>query len=60
MNPQVAFATSNGMRNILPSFIRADGPVREVRFIKNPDGSPDGGVHSLFTITGTRTRRTAY
>jgi CxxC motif-containing protein (DUF1111 family) len=26
--------------------------VREARFVKNPDGSPDGGVHSLFTIAG--------
>jgi CxxC motif-containing protein (DUF1111 family) len=26
--------------------------VREVRFIKNADGSPDGGVHDLYTITG--------
>jgi CxxC motif-containing protein (DUF1111 family) len=26
--------------------------VREARFVKNPDGTPDGGVHSLFTISG--------
>jgi CxxC motif-containing protein (DUF1111 family) len=48
-NPQIAFANS---QNRLPSFITANGPVREVRFIKNPDGSPDGGVHALFTIAG--------
>src|SRR5580692_505755 len=48
-NPQVAFANS---QNHLPSFITASGPVREVRFIKNPDGTPDGGVHDLFTISG--------
>jgi CxxC motif-containing protein (DUF1111 family) len=48
-NPQVAFANS---RNRLPSFITANGPVREARFIKNPDGTPDGGVHGLFTIAG--------
>jgi CxxC motif-containing protein (DUF1111 family) len=48
-NPQVQFA--NG-RNSLPSFITANGPAREARFIKNPDGSPDGGVHALFTIGG--------
>src|SRR5262249_31954996 len=29
-----------------------DGPVREARFVRNPDGSPDGGVHALFVITG--------
>jgi CxxC motif-containing protein (DUF1111 family) len=48
-NPQTGFANSH---NQLPSFIRANGPVREVRFIKNPDGTPDGGVHDLFVITG--------
>ena len=52
LNPQVAFATRLGARNILPTFIRADGPVREARFVKNADGSADGGVHALFTIAG--------
>jgi CxxC motif-containing protein (DUF1111 family) len=52
MNPQVAFATKMGADNTLPSFISLHGPVREARFVKNSDGSPDGGVHSLFTIQG--------
>src|SRR5262245_53548414 len=52
VNPQVAFATANGGRDLVPSFLSADGPVREVRFIRNPDGTSDGGVHALFTITG--------
>ena len=26
--------------------------MREARFIRNPDGTPDGGVHDLFTISG--------
>jgi CxxC motif-containing protein (DUF1111 family) len=51
-NPQVAFATKAGARNTLPAFVRADGPVREARFVRNADGTPDGGVHSLFTIAG--------
>jgi CxxC motif-containing protein (DUF1111 family) len=51
-NPQVALATLDGAKNVLPSFITADGPVREARFVRNPNGSPDGGVHGLFTITG--------
>jgi len=51
-NPQVAVATLHGAHNSLPSFITASGPVREARFIHNPDGSPDGGVHDLFVITG--------
>jgi len=41
-----------GAKNTVPSFITADGPVREARFVRNRDGSPDGGVHGLFTITG--------
>ena len=52
VNPQVAFATKDGANNRVPSFIRADGPVREARFVKNPDGTADGGVHALFTIAG--------
>ncbi|HEV8689592.1 MAG TPA: di-heme oxidoredictase family protein [Ideonella sp.] len=52
INPQVAFATELGAHNKVFSFLRADGPVREVRRVRNPDGSPDGGVHSLFSIAG--------
>ncbi len=37
--------------NVLPSFITADGPVREARFKYNRDGTRDGGVHNLFMIT---------
>ena len=50
VNPQVAFA--NEARNRVPSFIQLDGPIREARFVRNRDGSPDGGVTSLFTISG--------
>ena len=52
VNPQIAFATRNGATNIVPSFITLNGPVREARFVRNPDGTPDGGVHDLFTIAG--------
>jgi len=48
-NPQVGMANPY---NTLPSFITPDGPVREVRFKRNPDGTPDGGVHALFVVTG--------
>jgi CxxC motif-containing protein (DUF1111 family) len=51
-NPQVADSAVAGAKNTLPSFITANGPVREVRFVRNPDGTPDGGVHDLFVITG--------
>jgi hypothetical protein len=52
VNPQVAVATRLGARNMVPSFITVDGPVREARFVKKPDGTPDGGVHALFVISG--------
>jgi len=51
-NPQIAVATLDGARNTIPSFLSLHGPVREARFVKNPDGTPDGGVHDLFVITG--------
>jgi CxxC motif-containing protein (DUF1111 family) len=51
-NPQVALATLDGAHNSVPSFITATGPVREARFVKNSNGSADGGVHGLYTITG--------
>ena len=51
-NPQVQAAIAQGAVNALPSFIAANGPVREARFVRNPDGTPDGGVHALFVITG--------
>lgn len=41
-----------GATNPVPSFIKQFGPIREVRFVKKPDGSPDGGVHQLFTVVG--------
>src|SRR5205807_8424889 len=50
--PQVAVATLRGTKNVVPSSITVNGPVREARFVRNRDGSPDGGVHSLFVITG--------
>jgi CxxC motif-containing protein (DUF1111 family) len=52
VNPQFAFATQGSAADHVPSFITADGPVREARFVKNADGTADGGVHALFTITG--------
>src|SRR5256884_7059650 len=52
VNPQVAFANKMNATNTVPSFITANGPVREARFVRNPDGTPDGGVHALFTVTG--------
>jgi CxxC motif-containing protein (DUF1111 family) len=51
-NPEVALATLDGARNSVPPFITANGPVREARFITNPNGTPDGEVHNLYVITG--------
>src|SRR4051794_34012703 len=52
VNPQFAFATQGGAADHVPSFITQTGPVREARFVQNADGTADGGVHALFTITG--------
>jgi CxxC motif-containing protein (DUF1111 family) len=51
-NPQIAAAAEMGAWNTIPSFITASGPVREARFVLHRDGSPDGGVHNLFSIAG--------
>jgi CxxC motif-containing protein (DUF1111 family) len=56
-NPQVAVATLRGATNRVPYFITADGPVREARFkfvVRNGNltGTPDGGVHQIYTIQG--------
>ena len=54
VNPLVARITSDlgFVGNGIPSFITANGPIREARFQFNPDGSRDGGVHALFVIAG--------
>ena len=41
-----------GATNAVPSFITQYGPIREVRFASKPNGTPDGGVHQLFTVVG--------
>src|SRR5271167_2750389 len=50
-NPQVALAALDGASNTVPSFITANGPVLEARFVKTSSGALDGGVHDLYTIT---------
>jgi CxxC motif-containing protein (DUF1111 family) len=45
-NPEIGVAGKAGARNVIPPFITANGPVREVRF------KSDGGVHDLYVITG--------
>src|SRR3989442_3956768 len=51
-NPQVVRAPTMAPGSTVPSFLNINGPVREVRFVRNPDGTPDGGVHDIFTIVG--------
>jgi CxxC motif-containing protein (DUF1111 family) len=52
VNPQPIVAAKFGAANQVPPFIRPDGPVRVVRFRRDANGNPDGGVHDLFVITG--------
>jgi CxxC motif-containing protein (DUF1111 family) len=57
-NPETKVYNLDGAQNTLPSFISADGPVREARFkffltsTGSLSTSPDGGVHDLFVISG--------
>src|SRR3984957_18897467 len=51
-NPLIGIATLDGAKNVVPWFITQDGPIREARFKRNPNGPSDGGVHDLFVITG--------
>jgi CxxC motif-containing protein (DUF1111 family) len=52
VNPQAAIATAFGANNTLPTFITANGPIREARFKFTSNGVRDGGVHSLFVVSG--------
>jgi len=52
VNPQLTVALAAGARNTIPTFLAAAGPIREVRFRFTPGGARDGGVHSLFVISG--------
>ncbi len=51
-NPAEKIAHRLGGTNTVPPFEQPAGPMREVRFKFNSDGSRDGGVHSLFTAQG--------
>ena len=51
VNPQFAIATAFGARNTVPAFITLNGPIREARFKRLPNGQPDGGVHALYVIS---------
>jgi CxxC motif-containing protein (DUF1111 family) len=51
INPEVGFATIFGAHNEVPPFVTIDGPIREARFVRKPNGAPDGGVHDLYVIT---------
>ena len=51
-NPQFQIVKRLSLNNTVPFFITENGPTREARFPKTATGTPDGGVHDLFTITG--------
>ena len=53
-NPQFRLIPHRyGRQNVVPSFEHRFGPIREVRFKHKPDGTPDGGVHQLWTVRGS-------
>src|SRR6202045_3636565 len=53
-NPQFRLIPHRyGRQNVVPSFEHRFGPIREVRFKHKPDGTPEGGVHQLWTVRGS-------
>jgi CxxC motif-containing protein (DUF1111 family) len=44
-----------GKKNVVPVFEQQYGPIREVRFKYNSDGTRDGSVHQLWVVTGITT-----
>jgi CxxC motif-containing protein (DUF1111 family) len=52
-NPQFDLVPHRfGRKNVVPVFEEQFGPIREVRFKFNRDGTRDGGVHALWTTRG--------
>src|ERR1700736_5833669 len=47
-NPLIGVAALSGAKNVAPWFITQNGPIREARFKRNPNGTNDGSVHNLF------------
>jgi len=52
LNPQIAMATAMRANNTIPWFLSSDGPIREVRFRRNPDGSPDAACMRVHISAG--------
>src|SRR5258708_11129390 len=52
VNPQAAFTRKDHGTDFVPSSSKANLAPLDARFVRNPDGTADGGVHALFTITG--------
>jgi CxxC motif-containing protein (DUF1111 family) len=52
INPAQVIAHRLGGTNTVPAFEAPEGVFRETRFKFKPDGTRDGGVHSLFTLQG--------
>ncbi len=50
-NPLFGIYQLMGATNSMPSFITSTGPVIVARFPLKSDGSRDGGVHQMFTIS---------
>jgi CxxC motif-containing protein (DUF1111 family) len=51
VNPLFGLYNVEGGTNVMPSFETTNGPVIVARFPLQSNGSPDGSVHQLFTIS---------
>jgi len=52
LNPEPTVGVAFGAKNVIPFFVRSNGPIVEARFKRFSNGSADGRVHSLFVISG--------
>jgi CxxC motif-containing protein (DUF1111 family) len=50
-NPLYGIYQLEGATNTMPYFVTPTGPVVVARFPLTPTGTPDGGVHQMFTIS---------
>ncbi|MBI4909096.1 MAG: thiol oxidoreductase [Acidobacteria bacterium] len=53
-NTQIAAANKAGARNRIPGFLRPDSPTLQARIRRHPNGTRDGRVYPLFSISGRK------
>jgi hypothetical protein len=54
-NPEIAAGQADGVTNTIPTFVTADGMVREAGFVKNAQGTPTAACTIYFLLRERRT-----